>query len=306
MTKINKVLFIGSKPFGLRCFEEMYKIDPQSAIGIVTIDDRKDTRSAYDGFHEFAGQSNLKICVAKNRTDSEHIIREFQPDLCLVNGWYWLIGKETLEAVPHGFIGIHNSLLPKYRGGSPLVWSIINGETRAGLSFFSFTEGMDDGDIWAQESVPIKPGDYISDALQKIENEAISIIQEKYSAILNGDITPKPQNHDAATFCGSRMPGDGLIDWKKSSGEIYNFIRAQLEPYPGAFTFIYGKKLTIWRARPVDMTYYGSPGQVTRITEDGVYVICGDNKPILLETVEIDGQKGPANKFIKSISTRFQ
>ena len=212
MTKINKVLFIGSKPFGLRCFEEMYKIDPQSAIGLVTIDDRKDSRSAYEGFHEFASTANLKICVAKSRTDLEQIIREFQPELCLVDGWYWLIGKDTLESVPHGFIGIHNSLLPKYRGGSPLVWSIINGDSQAGLTFFSFTEGMDDGDIWAQESVPIEPTDYISDVLQKIEKEGITIIQEKYLRILNGQLRPTPQNHDAATYCGSRTEGDGLID----------------------------------------------------------------------------------------------
>jgi methionyl-tRNA formyltransferase len=305
MTKIKKVLFIGSKPFGLRCFEEMYKIDPQSAIGLVTIDDRMDTRSAFDSFHEFAGRANLKICVAKNRTESEHIIREFQPELCLVNGWYWLIGKDTLESVPHGFIGIHNSLLPKYRGGSPLVWSIINGETRAGLSFFSFTAGMDDGDIWAQESVPIEPADYISDILKKIEGKAISIIQEKYLRILNGQLRPTPQIHNAATFCGSRIPADGLINWGKGAGEIYDFIRAQSEPYPGAFTILDSKTLIIWRARLLEITYYGSPGQVARITEDGVYVNCGDNKAILLETVEIDGQKGPGSKLIKSIKTRF-
>ena len=304
MTKINRVLFIGSKPFGLRCFEEMYKINPQSAIGIMTIDDRTDTRSAYDGFQEFAARVNLKISVAKNRADSENIIKEFAPELCIVNGWYWLFGKETLESVAHGFIGIHNSLLPKYRGGSPLVWSMINGEPHAGLSFFSFTAGMDDGDIWAQEAVAIDRADYISDVLKKIENKAISIIQIKYMRIFNGELKPRPQ-HETATYCASRMPEDGLINWQKKSNEVYNFIRAQSEPYPGAFTFLDGKKLIVWRAKSLDMTYYGSPGQVARITEEGVYVICGDNKPILLESVEMEGEKGKASKIIKSIKARL-
>lgn len=302
---IKKVLFMGSKPFGLRCLEEIYRLSPDTLIGIITIDDRSDSRNAFAEFESFAKKNKIELHVAANRKDSEMAITRFAPELCLVNGWYWLIGDETLESVRGGFLGMHNSLLPKYRGGSPLVWTIINGEMSAGLSLFSFTKGMDEGDIWAQESVDIEPGDYIGDVLNKLEETAVAVLREKYISILNGAVVPFPQDHIRATYCAMRLPDDGLIDWHKPANQLYNFIRAQSDPYPGAFTFIDGKKLIIWRAHPVDMVYYGTPGQVAKVTSEGVYVICGDNSPSVLEIVELENGKEPAAKVIKSIKTRL-
>jgi methionyl-tRNA formyltransferase len=216
-----------------------------------------------------------------------------------------MIGDETLEVASYGFLGMHNSSLPKYRGGSPLVWTMINGEKQAGLSLFSFTKGIDEGDIWAQESVEIGPDDYIADILMKLEAKAIALLREKYLDILNGKLKPVPQNHNLATYCAMRIPEDGLIDWHKPSQGVYNFIRAQSDPYPGAFTISEGKKLIIWRAHPSPITYYGTPGQVARISPDGVYVICGDNTPLICDFVELDGKKDAASKTIKSIKTRL-
>jgi methionyl-tRNA formyltransferase len=102
-----------------------------------------------------------------------------------------------------------------------------------------------------------------------------------------------------------RTPEDGLIDWNKPSHSVYNFIRAQSEPYPGAFTIFEGKKLIIWKAHPSPITYYGTPGQVAKASHEGVYVICGDNTPLVCDFVEYDGKKDTASKTIKSIKTRF-
>ncbi len=305
MTIINKVLFVGSKPFGLRCLEEMHRLAPGVLVGAMTLDDRADVRSAFDQIKAFCDERGVPLIVAKNRKDSEEQIRQLAPELCLVNGWYWLVGDQTLEAVPRGFLGIHNSLLPKYRGGSPLVWTMINGEKEAGLSLFSFTRGMDEGDIWAQAAVPIEREDYISDVLCKLEEKAVEILREKYLAILDGKLVPVPQDPSGVTYCAMRSPEDGLIDWNKPAEAIYNFIRAQSEPYPGAFTFLEGKKLVIWRARPEKVTYYGTPGQVARISPDGVTVIAGDNAPLILEAVELEGVKGPAASLIKSVKARL-
>jgi methionyl-tRNA formyltransferase len=302
---VKKMLFMGSKPYSLRCLEEIFRLSPDTLIGIITIDDRSDPRNAFAEFESFAKKNKIELHVAANRKDSESAILRFAPDLCLVNGWYWLIGDDTLESVKSGFLGMHNSLLPKYRGGSPLVWTMINGEMSAGLSLFSFTKGMDEGDIWAQESVDIEPGDYIGDVLGKLEETAVSVLREKYIGILKGAVVPFPQDHTQATYCAMRTPEDGLIDWNKPSRRIYDFIRAQSDPYPGAFTFIDGKTLVVWRAHPLDMVYYGTPGQVAKVGPDGVYVICGDNSPLVLETVEFENGKEPATKVIKSIKTRL-
>lgn len=306
MGKIEKVLFMGSKHLGLRVLHEMYLLSPQTLIGCLTIDDTNDTRSAFTDFKKLSNEIGLKLHVAKNRQQSERIIEKVRPELCLVVGWYWFISKTALDAVPFGFIGIHNSLLPKLRGGSPLIWPIIRNEKKVGFSFFSFTPGMDDGPIWAQGNVFVDEQDYISDVLKKLEEKTIQALRVNYLQILNGSSKPVEQNHEQATYCAQRFPNDGNIDWHKPAQDVYNFIRAQSDPYPGAFTYYEAQMLKIWKAKVFDKQYYGTPGQVARIASDGVYVICGNHRAIILEEVELLCRKrGRANDFIKSIKGRM-
>jgi methionyl-tRNA formyltransferase len=284
----------------------MYDLGPENIIGVLTTDDSDDDRSVLGDFKDFAAEKKLEFHIARNNKETESIIRRMAPDICFVVGWYRILGKQTLESVPNGFLGIHHSLLPRYRGGSPLVWAMINGEKIVGTTLFSLAEGMDDGDIWAQEKIEIGNNDYISDVMAKLEEKAISILNEKYIAILEAKVKPYPQDHSKATYCSSRLPEDGLIDWKKSAREIYDFIRAQSEPYPGAYTFYEDNKLMVWKAHMDDRVYYGTPGQVAGRSGDNVYVICGDNRPVVLEIVEYEGKKIPAGDIIKSIKTRFK
>lgn len=287
-TLIDRVIFIGSKSIGLECVRAIYEINPTVLQGIITIDDQNDLRSRYNEFCAFATERDLPIYVADNRMRAEKILLDLKPDLCLVVGWYWLISTNILQAVPDGILGIHNSLLPKYRGGSPLVWSVIRGDNEVGSTLFKLNEGMDDGGIYGQVKIRISDDDYISDILIALERAIIQMVKEQYPSILTRKIAPLPQNHHDATYCAQRIPEDGLIDWSKPSHEIFNFIRAQSYPYPGAFTLLNGKKLIIWRANIVDMTYYGTAGQVALIGNGSVYVICGDQKPIALESVQLE------------------
>jgi len=303
---MQNVLFLGSKGLGLKAVKEMYAIAPESLRGVITIDDSSDTRSAYSGFRDFERETRLDLHIAKNGKSAEAIIAEHKPDLCIVVGWYWLISEATLSSVRQGFVGIHNSLLPKLRGGSPLVWSIILEHKEVGCSLFSFTPGLDDGPIWAQGSVPLDDDDYVSDALAKVEQKAIDLFRHNYPLILAGTLSPMEQDHSLATFCAQRMPSDGSIRWDQSARAIYNFIRAQSHPYPGAYTFLKSDKLSIWRARLCPYPYFGTPGQIARISEDGVCVVCGDNMAIIIEEVEDNASKrGKAQDFIKSVTGRL-
>jgi methionyl-tRNA formyltransferase len=305
MGKINRVLFMGSKSLGLRVLKKIHALSPATLIGAVTIDDSKDTRTKFTDFQAFTDDHEVELHVAKNRIHSEQIIQELKPDLCFVVGWYWLISNAALDAVPFGFIGIHSSLLPKFRGGSPLIWQIIRGEKEYGFSFFSFTPGIDEGGIWAQGRVSIDRHDYISSVLEKLENKVIEVLQHNYLEILNGSIKPVEQNHELATYCAQRFPRDGNIDWRKPAQEVFNFIRAQSDPYPGAFSFFEAQEMKIWKARLFEKPYFGTPGQVARITSDEVFIICGDDRAIVLEEVELCGKRGKATDFIKSFKGKL-
>jgi len=305
MSKINRVLFMGSKSLGLRVLQEIHTLSPDTLIGAITIDDSNDTRTKLTDFRAFSDDHKVALHVATNRKHSEQIIQEQKPDLCFVVGWYWLISNAVLDAIPFGFIGIHNSLLPKFRGGSPLIWPIIKGEKEAGFSFFSFTPGMDEGGIWAQGSVSIDEHDYISSVLEKIENKVIEVLQRNYLEIIKGNIKSVEQDHALATYCAQRFPRDGNIDWSKPAQEVFNFIRAQSDPYPGAFTFFETQEMKIWKARIFEKPYFGTPGQVARITSNEVYIICGDDRAIVLEEVELGGKRGKATDFITSFKGRL-
>ncbi|MEX2286351.1 MAG: methionyl-tRNA formyltransferase [Planctomycetaceae bacterium] len=307
MRDMSRVVFIGSKHLGLNCLKRIHELAPSSLAGVVTIDDSSDTRTVFDQFQSFGDANAVRVEVAKHRRDSERLICSLEPDICLVVGWYWLITKDTLNKVPRGFLGIHNSLLPKYRGAAPLVWAIINGDSELGFSLFSFADSMDDGPVWGQRTVSLQDDDYIGDVLQRLKDEAMVFLTDIWPSILEGSVVPIPQDQSEATFCSFRTPEDGEIDWKRPAREIYNFIRAQSAPYPGAYTSIDGTtKLTVWRAKPVDLCFYGTPGQVAQLQHNGVYVICGDNRPLLLEEVSIAGDgMAPAQDVLKSLKQRL-
>jgi methionyl-tRNA formyltransferase len=306
MSEIKKVLFLGSKRMGLKCLMKIYSLCPDYLKGAITIDDKNDSRCVLNKFQEFCLNAGIPLNVSNNQKDAEDFIMKLQPDLCIVVGWYWLFSNEIIDTISHGFLGIHNSLLPSYRGGSPLNWAIINGEKKIGISLFSIENEMDSGDIWVQESVELKFNDYIGDILYRLEKKAVALFDKHYIGIISQNIQPIPQDHIKATFCAQRYPEDGFIQWEKSSADIYNFIRAQSSPYPGAFTYYNGNKLIIWEATPKKMTFFGTPGQVARISDNGVYVICGDNKPIVLKTIDLGSGKMPATKSIKSLRIRFR
>src|SRR5947207_2003809 len=198
----------------------MHRFAPASLVGIVTLDDRQDTRTAHREFMDFAHEHQIPLVSARTRRESEAAIREFYADICFVMGWYWLLGEDLLASIPHGFLGFHFSPLPKYRGGSPLVWQLINGEPNVGLSLFSFSPGMDEGEIWAQRTLAVGPDDYIGDVLAKLERETVSVVEEVYGKILDRKIRPVPQDHTQATYCSVREPSDGFVDWQKPAVDI--------------------------------------------------------------------------------------
>jgi methionyl-tRNA formyltransferase len=299
------VLLLGSKTLGLRVAERLTALLPPATLHLVTIDDSDDSRSAYTEFRALSDRTGVPLGVARDRAHSESLIGSIAPELCFVVGWYWLIGARCLTSVPNGFIGIHFSQLPRYRGTSPLVWQLINGEPEAWYSFFTLTEGMDEGDLWAQGSVPIGPTDYVGDVLARLEARVVGEIDSLVPAILDGTAASYPQPPLTPSYCAARLPEDGILDFTRPARECYDFVRAQSRPYPGAFAMLDAERLTIWRARHSDTTYYGRPGQVARIARDGVTVICGDHRPLILETVGWRGEEHRASDVIRSVRSRL-
>lgn len=289
---MKRAAFVGSKALGLAVAKEMARLAPEQLAGIITIDDTNDTRSALDAFEQFAQESQIPLHVLSKSGELKSVIQELEPNLCVVVGWYWLLKAELLAMVPDGWLGIHASLLPQYRGGAPLVWAVINGEKQTGLSLFYFDEGMDTGDVVAQRQFSVEFTDTIADVLKKAEHWSLDVIRENYPLLLRGTAPRHTQDHSGASYVALRGPEDGRIEWNQPAEDLYNFIRAQTHPYPGAFCLTASQQtLRVWEAAPFPHPYYGTPGKVVMISGDEAVVTCASPTALRLLRVQLAGQE---------------
>jgi methionyl-tRNA formyltransferase len=300
------LVLLGSKEFGAACLERVLALVPDRILAVLSLDDRSDTRSHYDRFRQLCTGSDIPLHFVANRREADLLLLKIRPTAALVASWYWITPPHVLEAAQNGLYAIHNSLLPKYRGGAPLVWAIINGESEVGLSLFRLREEVDSGEVVAQRHIAVGPNDYVSDLLERLQKQAIEVLDIFIPAMLKGELPATPQESNKATYAAMRRPGDGLISWHWPAQQVYNFIRAQSHPYPGAYTSYREQRLIIWRASPVDMVYYGTPGQVAQVCSDGVLVVCGDNRPLLIQKVQqAGGETTAAHRLLKSTNIRL-
>ncbi len=166
-------------------------------------------------------------------------------DLIISINYIYLLEKDIIEYPIHYCLNIHGSMLPKYRGRSPHIWAIINNEQYTGITLHVIDEGCDTGPIVAQQKIPISSTITGGGLLNMFEKWYPSLILKTFKKVEAGTIEFCAQDESKATYFGKRSPADGEINWNWHKERIRNWVRAQAAPYPGAFSFIDGKKLII-------------------------------------------------------------
>lgn len=174
-------------------------------------------------------------------------IQNIEIEVLISINYLFLIDKDLISLPNKMAFNIHGSLLPKYRGRTPHVWAIINNEKETGISAHQIDEGCDTGDIIDQVVIPIKEDMTGADILSKFSESYIPLIKSVLNKINDDTIVLKKQEHHKASFFGKRTPDDGQINWNWQKERIRNWVRAQAYPYPGAFTLLEDKKITIDR-----------------------------------------------------------
>lgn len=210
----------------------------------------------YCGIHE------IPIFIGNPRNkEATNLIRKFNLDVVFSINYIFLLSKELFSLPRLGVINFHGSLLPKYRGRTPHVWAIINGEKRTGVTAHLVDEGCDTGPIILQREIFINRNDTGQDILNKFKNVYPEMLLEIIVMINNKNLIAENQKGEASFF-GKRRPKDGQINWNTSSIEIYNWIRAQAYPYPGAFTYLNGEKIIIDKCEIIKYSDKGIPGTI--------------------------------------------
>jgi methionyl-tRNA formyltransferase len=297
-------IFLGSKGFGLTLFKVLVEAAPDVRWRVLHPDDESDVRSARSAFEAYCTARSIPFSLTARSRDAYAAIAEDSPDIVFVCGWYFLVPPDLLRAGPR-FLAIHNSLLPKYRGGSPLVWAMIRGDRTVGSTLFGFTPGMDEGPVYRQVSAELGEQDDIGTALARIEQLWTEALAADWPAIVSGALPGSAQDDDEASYAALRRPEDGLIDWNWPASAIHDFVRAQTRPYPGAFTMVGSEPVRIWKSRVVAKPYFGTPGQVLERRGGEILIACGgDSALAVIEASNASGCADPSLLF-KSLSVRL-
>jgi methionyl-tRNA formyltransferase len=284
---VSRLLFVGSKRLGLRVLREISGLAPRDLVAVATLDDTGDGRGAFGDFQRFTSSAGIPLHVVAKPSALASVVAAESPDLCIVVGWYAMVPPAVLQAPRFGWVGVHASLLPKYRGGAPLVWALINGERESGVSLFHFDDGMDSGDIVGQKRFAIGDDETIADVTSRAEMASVELIAEHYPQLRCGQAPRSGQRHSDASYGGMRRPSDGRIHWASSARDVHNFVRAQTRPYPGAFSLKDDRDMVrIWRTTLFPHAVYGIPGQVVLVDDRGSVVACGGSTAVRLESVE--------------------
>ncbi len=228
-------------------------------------------------------------------------LREFQLDLIIVAAYGQLFSRALLDLPRLGCINIHASLLPRWRGASPIQHAILSGDKVTGVTIMQMTSAMDAGDIWLQSTCPIDSHDTAASLHDKLAQMGGDIILKAIDMAANPAESPHPQNESEATYCNKLHKSDGLIDWNESAESIIRKIRAFF-PWPGTYTFLNGRRLRIITADiGASSDYADTPGTIYQLSKADFSVVAGEGSSVRVkELVPAGGKPVSAADFSNS------
>ncbi|MDC0637000.1 formyltransferase family protein [Flavobacteriaceae bacterium] len=274
-----KIIFIGSVEFSAKTLEKLLEVDA-NIVGIIT-KESSDFNSDFSDLKPIAKLNGIPALYANNINSEETLlwIREFKPDILMCFGWSNLIKKEVLEVAPMGVVGFHPTLLPNNRGRHPLIWAKALGLDKSGNTFFFMDEGADTGDILSQKPFKINKEDDASSLYQKMVDLAIIQIPEFHDQLKSGNYPRISQDKNAGNTWRKRSIKDGLIDFRLSTQQICNLVRALTKPYVGAHIGIEKKNYVVWKVEEGEAESLAiniEPGKVLSIVENKIQIKTGD------------------------------
>ena len=263
-------------------------------VGIVTLPEPVDVeRSGQCAFAEVGAAVGAQLIESAdiNAPETVAAIAALEPELLFVIGWSQLLREPVLGLAPRGAFGMHPTLLPRHRGRAPIPWAILSGLATTGVTLFEIPDddpgaGADSGSIVGQVEVPIAPDETATTLFDRLAHAHVDLIRNFVPQILDGTAPRLPQDERRASVWPKRTPADGIIDWQTRAPYLYDWVRAQTRPYPGAFTYLGDSKVVVWSARPVDGALSAAPGTVVEQHVDGPVVACGAGGALLLDEVE--------------------
>lgn len=291
---------------GVRCLSVLLAHGVEVPLVVTHRDNPKET-IWFDSVAELAALHDIPVITPDNPNVPEVVeqIRVLQPDFFFSFYYREMLKRELLALPRQGALNMHGSLLPKYRGRVPVNWAIIKGETETGATLHYMTEKPDNGDIVAQQAVPILPDDTALQVFQKVTVAAEMALNGCLPDLLAGKVQAVQQDLSKGAYFGGRKAEDGVIDWSQSAQAIHNLVRAVAPPYPGASTQLMGKTMRILQTLVTKCTTAGEK-PAFYVNEGKAYAICGQGV-LRVVRFELDDTETSAEEFaVQHGTARFE
>ncbi len=285
-----RLIFLGTPAFAVPTLERVVEAG-HHVVTVVTQPDRPRGRGHHatpPPVKEAALRLGLPVYQPERvrRPEAVEYLRGLPVDAMVVVGYGQIIPQSVIDLAPLGIINVHGSLLPKYRGAGPIQWSILNGETRTGVTTMRIDAGLDTGDMLLKAETEIGPGEDAIELGRRLSSMGADLLVETLVGLAERSVVPEKQDSTQATYAPLLKKEDGLIDWSQPAAAIHNRVRG-LQPWPGAYTTFRGQGLHIWKAEAVS----GSRGAVGRfVSLRPLAVACGTGTLKLVE-VQLEGRK---------------
>lgn len=291
------IIFMGTPEFAVPSLEELYSSPEIEIDAVVTQPDRRSGRGQkvhYSDIKEKALEFDLEVLQSDDVNQDEFLrnIKKYNPDFIVVVAFGQKLSPELLEIPEYGCINLHASLLPEYRGSSPIHKAIIDGKEVTGNTTMYMDEGWDDGDIIYQQEVKINKEDTVGDLHDKLAKKGSKLLVKTLKDIEKGEAPRIAQDDSEATFAYKIDKSLGHIDWSEDAEDIYNLVRG-VNPWPGAYTFLDGKRIKIWKTDIYDSdknTDKKSGVILEANAEDGILVQTGDGI-LSIKELQLAGSK---------------
>jgi len=297
-----RIVFFGTSNFAVPSLSKL--TDRHEVAAVITKPDRPQGRRLLtrpSAVKTKAQELGIPVSSIEDIPVAEAIdkLKSYEADLFVVIA-YGQILPLTILSLPRLYsIGLHASLLPKYRGASPINWAILNGEKRTGVTVFSLTGKMDAGDIIMQEEEDISESDDAHTLSVKLSELGADLLLKATEAIERKQARFVKQIEGEATFTSKLKKEDGLIDWKESASEIHNKVRAMFG-WPGAFSNLNGHKIKILVAEigEAESSRSRKPGEIIKVEPDGITVYCGQGMIRIRELQEEGGKRLAVSEYL--------
>ncbi|MCL2756130.1 MAG: methionyl-tRNA formyltransferase [Firmicutes bacterium] len=284
-----RVAFFGTPEFGIPILESLMK-SSHELVCVVTQPDRPVGRGGkviHSAVKDWAIKNNIPVIQPERISKEIELLEPFSPDVIITAAFGQMLRQNVLDYPKYGVINVHTSLLPKYRGSSPVHWAIMKGETTTGITTMQTDIGMDTGDIIMSKSIQIDENENCEELTKRLSFIGAELIVTTLDSIENGTAKRTPQNHDEASHYPMLKKEDGRIDWTRSAKDINNQIRG-LNPWPIAYFEYNGEQFRVYKANIVDdKELRGRAGKVlVSDTKNGLAIQCGAGilEPLIVQS----------------------